>query len=226
NVGGSVNYFPLRGSNVLQQFRAAGLYPFIGAPTFSQFGGRVAEGFSLTMSHTNLSGTIYYMTNGADPRLYGTGGTSPQAVAYSGTPLVIGQTMNVKARVLVNGTNWSALTEATFIVGSLGVPLRITEIMYNPLSGPAPGNNYEFIELMNTGPTDLQLGKYSFEGITFAFPRGYTLAAGARIVLANGANPSAFAARYPGVTVAGYFSDNLNNAGERIAIKDIASNTV
>ena len=44
-----------------------------------------------------------------------------------------------KARVL-NGT-WSALSAGNFIVGSLGVPLRISELMYNPVGGA----NYEFV---------------------------------------------------------------------------------
>src|SRR5262249_11879310 len=39
-------------------------------------------------------------------------------------------------------------------------------------------------------------------------------------------NPAAFAARYPGVPVAGYFGGALNNAGERLTIKDAAGNIV
>src|SRR5258705_460228 len=55
-----------------------------------------------------------------------------------------------------------------------------------------------------------------------------TPAGGARLVLVNNhdSNPAAFAARYPGVVVAGYFADSLNNGGERLAILDSAGNTV
>ena len=40
------------------------------------------------------------------------------------------------------------------------------------------------------------------------------------LLLANNGSPSAFATRYPGVTVFGYYGGNLNNGGERIAIFD------
>jgi hypothetical protein len=36
--GQTVNFFPLRGSNALAQFRAGGLYPTVAAPAFSQHG--------------------------------------------------------------------------------------------------------------------------------------------------------------------------------------------
>ena len=224
-TGQTPNYFPLRGSNVLAQFRLAGLYPTVAAPAFSQHGGRVAPGYQLGITNRNGSGSVYYTTNGVDPRAYGSGAVAPTALLYTGMPLALDRSMTVKARALV-ATNWSALDEASFTIGSLGVPLRITEIMYNPMPGPAPGNVYEFLELLNAGPTDLDLGGYSFAGVNFAFAPFFTLAAGARIVLASDANPLAFAARYPGVPVSGYFGGALNNAGERIAIKDPAGNIV
>lgn len=69
--------------------------------------------------------------------------------------------------------------------------LRITEIMYNP----AGGNNYEFIELTNTGGITLDLsGVVFFDGIDFTFPPGSTLAPGAEVVLVR--NAVAFEDRY------------------------------
>lgn len=61
------NYFPKRSSNVLAQFRQAGLYPKIDPPIFNQRGGEVPQGFYLTLS--SLQGEIYYTTNGADPHV-------------------------------------------------------------------------------------------------------------------------------------------------------------
>jgi hypothetical protein len=58
-------FFPQRSAIVLNQFRAAGLYPHVDAPTMNVPGGPVDPGFQLTM--TAPSGTIYYTTNGADP---------------------------------------------------------------------------------------------------------------------------------------------------------------
>jgi hypothetical protein len=48
---------------------------------------------------------------------------------------------------------WSALTEATFHVGRMGVGLRISEIMYNPPDGAI----YEYVELINSDPVALEV---------------------------------------------------------------------
>lgn len=222
------SYFMNRPGIVLNQLRAAGLYPAIDAPEFRESSpsgrllgsARVAAGFVLAMRNPNASGTIYYTTNGADPRVYYSGQISPDAMVYVG-PLTLTRTITVKARVL-SGTTWSALNEATFTVGELGLPLRITEIMYNPPGG----NAYEFIEIQNIGPVPLNIGRFSFQGITYVFPDDTVLAPGAVIVLANNANPAQFAARYPGVVVFGYYAGNLDNGGERIALLDRGGNTV
>ncbi len=210
-------YFPQRTAIVLAQLRAQNLYPSNTAPVFNQHGGRVPAGFTLTMSATN---TIYYTTNGIDPRIYGSGGISGVAQQYTG-PLTLGASMVVKARMLA-GTNWSALNEASFVVGSLTPSLRFTEIMYNPFGGDA----FEYLELQNTGPLALNIGNYSFSGITFAFPVNYELPAGQRIVLANNLSSNAFALRYPGVAVAGWYAGNLANGGETITLLDSSNRVV
>ena len=212
-------FFPTRSSQLLAQFRTRGWYPNVVAPAFNQHGGRVAPGFGLNI--TAPAGTIYYTTNGNDPRLYASGAVSPQAIVFSGAPLSIGRSMTVMARVLT-GTNWSALNEASFIVAELASPIRITEINYNPVGGDA----YEFIELRNTGSQPVNLGGGFFEGITFVFAPNTVVSPGATIVLANNGNPAAFAARYPGAIVAGYFAGSLANGGERIALKDASGRTL
>ena len=210
-------YFPARSAVVLAQLRAQFLYPGNTAPSFNQHGGRVPSGFALTMTATN---TIYFTTNGTDPRTYGLGTIAPAAVAYAG-PISLGQSMVVKARLLA-GTNWSALNEAAFTVGSLTSALRLTEIMYNPFGGDA----FEFIELQNAGPTPIDLGNHAFGGITFTFPFGFSLAAGQRIVLGNGLNTNAFSFGYPGLAVAGWFGGTLANGGETITLLDTTLRTV
>src|SRR4030095_3409232 len=45
-----------------------GFYASSNAPVFNQHGGKVAPGFALTMT-APLGGTIYYTTNGIDPRV-------------------------------------------------------------------------------------------------------------------------------------------------------------
>ncbi len=216
------SYFPQRSSTVLNQFKSQLLYPGdygVQPPVFSQHGGNVAAGFSLTLSAS--AGTIYYTTNGSDPRVYGTAALSPDAIAYTGTPVVISSTKVIKARVK-NGESWSPLDEATFFVAQLTTPLRLTELMYKPIGGDA----YEFIELQNVGATPLDLSGYSFDGITYAFPAGTLLGPNAVTVLAPALNPLLWATRYPGVLPSGYYTDKLSNNGERIGIKDVTGRTI
>jgi hypothetical protein len=212
------NYFPFRSGVVLAQFMQAGLYPSVAAPSFNQQGGRVAFGFSLTM--TAPAGSIYYTTDGSDPRVYGVGSLSPSARLYS-SALSLTNDLVVKARVLNAGT-WSALNEAAFTVSGMGVPIRITELMYNPVGGDV----YQFIELQNIGATPVKMSGFSLDGVTYVFPAGTILAPGGVLVLAPNDNPSAFASRYPGVVVSGYYSGHLAHSGQRIALLDQNGNTV
>ncbi|MDB6110000.1 MAG: hypothetical protein JWR69_1750, partial [Pedosphaera sp.] len=206
---------------MLNQYRALSLFPSVSAPVFNQQGGNVPSGFALTMTNLNGLGKIYYTTNGTDPRAYASGAVAPGAVAYTnGSPVVLKTGAVVKARVL-NGA-WSPVNEANFSVASPGIPVRITELMYNPVGGDA----YEFIELQNIGATTVDLSGFSFDGITYIFPNGTTLAPGGVILLGSSVNPSAFATRYPGVVVAGTFGASLSNTGERIALLDASGDSV
>jgi hypothetical protein len=144
----------------------------------------------------------------------------PSAHPYDG-PVVLPNSVTVRARTL-DGAEWSALTEATFVMDEPGLPLRITEIMYNPPGGDA----YEFLELHNAGFAPIDLSGYSFQGIQLIFPAGSVLPGGGLWVLAAGSNPTAFAARYPGVPVAARYGGNLSNGGERIALLDPSGNVV
>jgi hypothetical protein len=194
------------------QMTAEGLLSSVVAPTFGQHGGRVPVGFNLTM--TAPAGTIYFTTNGVDPRVPFTGAVSASAMTYSGA-IPINSSLLVKARAR-NGTTWSALTQATFTYATLGSPLRITEIMYNPIGGSI----YEFIELQNTSGAAIDLGGMYFDGITFNFNDGTFLGPGARAVLGSNTDTNAWKALYSGVNPIGWFSGNLNNGGERISIFD------
>lgn len=75
-------WFPRRTPISISQFRAAGLYPDIDPPVFSQHGGSIAAGSGVLL--TNDSGNIYYTTDGSDPRLTG-GGVNPNAVMFDGS---------------------------------------------------------------------------------------------------------------------------------------------
>ncbi len=136
------------------------------------------------------------------------------------TPVTLTRTGTVKARIF-NGSEWSALTEAAFIVGTPASPenLAVTEIMYNPIG---TGEDSEYIEVMNISPTeDIDLTNVHFEaGITYQFPAGLVLAPLQRVIIAR--NEAVFAETYPseGITIApGFFAGNLSNNGEEIALQ-------
>lgn len=200
------------------QMTPYGLTAYTNAPGFNQFGGRVPSGFNLVI--TNTGGTIYYTTDGSDPRVAFTGAASPTAQIYSG-PVALNSTVTVRSRALTSG-NWSAITEATFTVGALGIPLRLTEIMYNP----AGGSLHEFIELQNTSGAAVDLSGMYFDGITFTFNQGTILPGNARLVLGSNTDTNAWKAQYPGVNPVGWFGGNLNNAGERITLFDTTGNII
>jgi len=210
------NWFPRQVGVTIDRLRAAGLYPRLGAPEFSQFGGGVPAGFTLTITHTNLTGSIFFTVDGADPRVYGTGAVAPSAQAYE-TPIPINAPTLVRARVK-DGINWSALVEAMFYPPQDLSRLVLTEIMYNPPAvGATNGDEFEFIELKNAGTKTLDLSGLTFSaGISFTFSNGTLLAPGGFIVLVR--NPDAFASKYPGVPIGGVYSGKLDNAGERLTL--------
>jgi hypothetical protein len=222
------DYFLNRLSAVLQQYRSAGLYPSTAAPAFKvnnryQHGGLFAAGDFLSIT---ASYPVYYTTDGTDPRLPG-GAVSPGAKLFSGS-IVLTESIVVKSRTL-NGNEWSALNEAIFVLRAPSA-LRITEIMYNPVLGDEAGsgftdpNDFEFIELQNTGNTTIGLAGVRFtEGINFDFTTGAVtrLAPGGFVVVVK--NLEAFRERYANwqeMNIAGEYEGSLENGGETIELQD------
>ncbi|HWI59416.1 MAG TPA: chitobiase/beta-hexosaminidase C-terminal domain-containing protein, partial [Bacillota bacterium] len=199
------DYFGQRPGIVLAQLQAQALYPTTAAaPAFNQSGGNVTNGFPLALSAP--AGTIYYTRDGSDPRLRG-GAIAPAALRYTG-PLTLTQSAHLKARVL-NGTTWSALSEATFYVIQHFTEVLLTEIMYHPPGTTnVDGDEYEFIELKNVAGTTLELSGVHFtNGIDYTFPVGSFVASGQFVVLAR--NPAALTNRYPGLRVDGVYAGKL-----------------
>jgi hypothetical protein len=125
------------------------------------------------------------------------------------------------------------LVYTNFFLGNPSAPqqfLRITEIMYNP--SPLAGNTndaqeFEYIELKNISSGTISLAGVRFiNGINFDFTGSAvtSLAAGQRVLVVR--NLSAFTARYGAANVAGQYSLNLDNAGERIQLVDAANEEI
>ncbi|MCP4849879.1 MAG: hypothetical protein GY899_18225, partial [Verrucomicrobiaceae bacterium] len=137
----------------------------------------------------------------------------------------------------VNG-EWSALNEAFFTTAPPATEenIVISEVHYHPrkpnaeellVNSDFDQDDFEFIEVMNISDGAVDLGGSAFiliasgdhlEGVEFKFPLGTLIDPGQRLVIA--ANSTAFAARYPDVTVAGDYSNRLDNNGEWITLVD------
>ncbi|MBN1672453.1 MAG: fibronectin type III domain-containing protein [Kiritimatiellae bacterium] len=112
-MSGNVNQFV--GACRSKSWNGYPIYPSIDPPTYHKYGGTVAAGFKLTISRPN-SGTVYYRTDGADPRADGGGVSSGSASSTAASfTVTLDATSTVKAR-LKNGGTWSALAEAKFTV--------------------------------------------------------------------------------------------------------------
>jgi hypothetical protein len=183
--------------------------------------------------------TAYYTLDGSDPRAAGSAtgdDIAPGATAYSG-PIVINRNSRLVVRsrnpnhTALTGANnpplksiWSGPVAETFVTDP--IPLLITEVMYHaagdgPLS-PYNGEDFEFIELKNTGDAPLTLAGVELSGaVDFTFTATnavQTIPTGERVVLVE--NPDAFRLRYGnGPVVAGQFSGSLNNDVGRLILR-------
>lgn len=221
-------YMPTRHNLVLSQLRGKSLYPDTAAPVFSQHGGTIVAGQSLSMTNPDSVGTLYYTTDGSDPRLAG-GAVAGTALVYN-SAITLPGSITLKARVKNTDGEWSALNEASFTTGSLPSlsNIAISEIHYNPQdvsvdesnAGFTDKDDFEFIELMNTGTTVLDLTTLEFiEGISFDFTTlaDPLLAVGGRLLLAK--NSTAFSHRYGSASdIAGNYTGRLSNSGETITL--------
>lgn len=154
----------------------------------------------------------------------------PRRLSLALGPAAGGGPVRVLARAR-NGDEWSALVEATFTAGSepaTASNLALTKLHYHPaepgtaaeLAVSSNRDDFEFLELLNTGASTLDLTGVRFiAGILYDFPDGRVLGAGQRLVLAG--SPAAFAARYGAAApVLGPYQGRLDNNGEEIALVD------
>jgi hypothetical protein len=212
------------------QLQAQNLYPLIEPVSVTPFGGNVGPGETIELSAP--AGTIYYTTDGTDPRQALTGQISPGAIVYdSGTPISTGGASPFTIKTRAFTTEWSPLTEVTFTSAAPPTPeaLAITEIHYHPAdpsaeeitAGFTDADDFEFLEITNISAQAVALDSLRFAaGIDFDFALHSTLkelAPGASLVIAS--NAAAFQQRY-GFAPAGAFANgtHLSNSGEQIKL--------
>ncbi len=215
-------YFPNRTNIVIQQLIDAGYYDGIDPVVFSQNGGTVFPGFQLTLINPNGQGTIYYTTNGTDPRLPG-GGLSPDAQQYTGAFILPNPVVTIWARVLT-GSTWSPACPTTFYFPQDYESLVINEINYHPKdSFGLDGDDFEFIEIKNTGTNTINLANTRLSDGVSIIMNEILIEADSFIVLAR--DTVAFLQKY-GFQADGQYKGKLNNSGDKIMFSDPSGNLI
>ncbi|HUF63996.1 MAG TPA: CotH kinase family protein [Verrucomicrobiales bacterium] len=183
---------------------------------------------------------IWFTTDGTDPR--GAGGEpSDEATLYAGSaPPVLTRSTTIMARKKddnyrqpLNGPDqqWSAPVRTRYFVGAEPASpsnLVVSEIMYNPAglspeeqnAGFVDGDQFEFIELHNTGQEPVDLAGVRFDaGVNFGFSDAEEILIPPGGFLLLVADPEAFAARYgSGIAYHGAYTGRLQNGGETIRL--------
>ena len=112
-------------------------------------------------------------------------------------------------------------------------PIRISELMFNPLSpsdsekllGFIDNDDFEFIELTNTSNVSHNIKGYELLGAVRHRFGEITLNPGQRVLLVN--RLKAFRERYGDISnVVGEYDGNLNNSSERFVLRDSSGMTV
>ena len=150
-----------------------------------------------------------------------------------------GRTYRVRCRMKDTSGRWSHWSAPVqFVAGepiAAGIlaDLRVTELMYNPavLAGDAfDSEEYEYIELKNTGDDTLDLGSVSFtNGVTFDFKGSAVTSLGPGKFVLVVRNKAAFTSRYGSALsriIAGQYQGKLANNGEKVALVDFWNGTV
>jgi len=98
--------------------------------------------------------------------------------------------------------------------------LHITELNYHPPDeGETDGNEFEFLELKNSGKTAVDLNGFAFiDGIDYEFASATVLEPGELTLLVR--NETEFTKRYPGIDYAGVYDGKLSNGGEQLTFVD------
>jgi hypothetical protein len=156
----------------------------------------------------------------------------------------VGHTYRVRCKMKDDSGRWSHWSDPVqFIAGEplaahILDNLRVTELMFNPADADTSkgelntdNDDFEFIELKNTGSFTLDLSGVSFtDGVTFDFSTGsvQTLSEGEFVLVVS--NKPAFESRYGtslSSRIAGEFTTgSLANDGENVKLEDYWNGTI
>lgn len=215
------DYMPSRTQIVLDQLFEANLYITLNPPLFKSNGNElfsrkitVDEEQLITLENPNSTGSVYFTSNGTDPRAVGGSVSSSAINAGSIKDVVFTPGSHLMARTK-DGDTWSPLHDLVLEGSNWYSSLKVTELHYHPLDyGVVDGKDLEFIELKNTGSMPMDLSGLSFTtGIYFTFPPGSILAPGSYAVLASDRDEFK---NFYGFSPDYEYSGHLSNGGEQI----------
>ena len=103
----------------------------------------------------------------------------------------------------------------SMLVASASANVVISEMMYHPPQ--LLDDQYEFLELYNTGSSAVDLQNWVIDGIGFTFPAGASIGPNAYLLLAK--DPNAVQSAY-GFLPSYTYTGKLSNSGETIKILD------
>ncbi len=225
------DFIPYRTDILIEQLKTGGLWSELKLPEISKNGVALEEKViyvdgpsTLLVKNPNSSSTIYYTTDGSDPRFIG-GGISEGAISGGSSQVEVNLTGSgiLKTRIHF-GDDWSPLKEIKLISNNEDYSkLVITELHYHPddlvIDGDTTeGKDMEFIEFKNIGTSAIALGGLVLDSaVYYEFPAEGLLAPGQFYVLAS--KPSKFYLRY-GMQASGNFQKNFSNSGEEILLED------
>ncbi len=212
-------YFPSNHAVALKRFRTAKLYPVTDPPMFVSTGDETAGGASFRIVNPNSTGSVYYTLDGTDPRSPG-GGVAASAQLFVSA---VNQPRRgvILARVRT-ATEWSAVVRLAPAPDRTLEFLQLSEIDYHPEDWMGvEGDEFEFIEFVNTGAAALDLGGLRISnGIRQVIAPGTRLGAGEFLVLAR--DPAKFHRRYPNRQANGGYDGGLNNEGDSFTLTTLA----
>jgi hypothetical protein len=232
-------FIPQRTDIVIKQLADAGLFPNLMQPTITVNSElQSSEIFHLTdnadisIGNPSNEGSIYYTTNGSDPRgKEGLVNTSATKASAQTATLSTSNTMVICARIKKDD-EWSP-TRTIKILAPVEKEdyssLKITELNYNPLkevtkTDTTDGEDFEFIELKNTGNTTLNISGLRIDSaVKYISPENTIIGPQEYFVVAS--KPSKFFNRY-GFVASGNYSGKLANSGEFILVEDSLHNEI
>lgn len=168
----------------------------IGAPatTIAVTDAWVAPGTSIALVRPLALGTIWYSTDGSDPR--GPTGLPVGQNGGTGTVVVATSSLLLRARMQF-GTEWSALHELRLQVQPNLPLVEVAELLAENVVGRTDefGDHDDWVELRNRGLVDVQLGGYHLTDdlaapTKWTVPAGTVLRAGGTLLLWADNEPS------------------------------------